>query len=137
MYAKKWSIFKLGLLCFLFVCLLNSCKVTFQLLYLKICLNNQEKWVFKYLCIKIMELFKILIQVILVNVFPEQRYNWNEWHWILDSINLCNVIFSNNKVYVIPNPKLKNRCERERGGGRDREITAERQTELIASAEQS
>lgn len=54
----------------------------------------------------------------------------------LDSIKLCNVIFSNNKVYVIPNPKLKNRCERERGG-RDREITAERQTELIASAEQS
>lgn len=35
----------------------------------------------------------------------------------LDSIKLCNVIFSNNKVYVIPNPKLKNRCERERGGG--------------------
>lgn len=39
----------------------------------------------------------------------------------LDSIKLCNVIFSNNKVYVIPNPNLKNRCERE-GGGRDREI---------------
>lgn len=55
----------------------------------------------------------------------------------LDSIKLCNVIFSNNKVYVIPKPKLKNRCERERGGERDREITAERQTELIASAEQS
>lgn len=54
----------------------------------------------------------------------------------LDSIKLCNVIFSNDKVYVIPKPKLKNRCERERGE-RDREITAERQTELIASAEQS
>lgn len=53
----------------------------------------------------------------------------------LDSIKLCNVIFSNNKVYVIPKPKLKNRCERE--GERDREINAERQTELIASAEQS
>lgn len=35
----------------------------------------------------------------------------------LDSIKLCNVIFSNNKVYVIPNPNLKNRCEREGGGG--------------------
>lgn len=52
----------------------------------------------------------------------------------LDSIKLCNVIFSNNKVYVIPNPKLKNRCERE--GERQRD-SAERQTELIASAEQS
>lgn len=39
----------------------------------------------------------------------------------LDSIKLGNVIFLNNKVYVIPNPNLKNRCERE-GGGRDREI---------------
>lgn len=53
----------------------------------------------------------------------------------LDSRKLCNVIFSNNNVYVIPKPKLKNRCERE--GERDREITAERQTELIASAELS
>lgn len=53
----------------------------------------------------------------------------------LDSIKLCNVIFSNNKVYVIPNPNLKNRCERE-GGERQRD-SAERQTELIASAEQS
>lgn len=41
----------------------------------------------------------------------------------LDSIKLGNVIFLNNKVYVIPNPNLKNRCEREGGGGgRDREI---------------
>lgn len=38
----------------------------------------------------------------------------------LDSIKLCNVIFSNNKVYVIPNPKLKNRCEREGGGETER-----------------
>lgn len=53
----------------------------------------------------------------------------------LDSIKLCNVIFSNNKVYVIPKPKLKNRCDGD--GGRDREITAERQTEFVASAEQS
>lgn len=57
----------------------------------------------------------------------------------LDSIKLCNVIFSNNKVYVhvIPNPNLKNRCERERGGGKRQRDSAERQTELIASAEQS
>lgn len=55
----------------------------------------------------------------------------------LDSIKLGNVIFLNNKVYVIPNPNLKNRCERE-GGGRERQRdSAERQTELIASAEQS
>lgn len=53
----------------------------------------------------------------------------------LDSIKLGNVIFLNNKVYVIPNPNLKNRCERE-GGERQRD-SAERQTELIASAEQS
>lgn len=37
----------------------------------------------------------------------------------LDSIKLGNVIFLNNKVYVIPNPNLKNRCERE--GGREGE----------------
>lgn len=41
----------------------------------------------------------------------------------LDSIKLCNVIFSNNKVYVIPNPKLKNRCER--GGERQRDYCRE------------
>lgn len=54
----------------------------------------------------------------------------------LDSIKLGNVIFLNNKVYVIPNPNLKNRCEREGGRERQRD-SAERQTELIASAEQS
>lgn len=53
----------------------------------------------------------------------------------LDSIRICNVIFLNNKEYVIPKSKLKIRCERE--GERDREITAERQTKLIACAEQS
>lgn len=42
----------------------------------------------------------------------------------LDSIKLCNVIFSNNKVYVIPNPKLKSRCERE-GGERQRDYCRE------------
>lgn len=45
----------------------------------------------------------------------------------LDSIKLCNVIFSNNKVYVIPNPKLKNRCERERGGETERLLQRDRQ----------
>lgn len=42
----------------------------------------------------------------------------------LDFIKLCNVIFLNNKVYVIFKFKFKNCCERE--GERDREIYVER-----------
>lgn len=42
----------------------------------------------------------------------------------LDFRKLCNVIFLNNKVYVIFKFKFKNWCERE--GERDREIIVER-----------